>query len=66
MDVRGLEWQKKTLEKNYNKLLDPENVGHLTEEGKLLCQQLDINPHDIMIRPFEYFKKNDGEPDEVV
>ena len=67
MDVRNLENNKKTLEKNYNKLLDTESrEPQLTQEGLMLCQQLDINPTDIYIRTLEYFKKNDGEPDEVV
>jgi len=59
------EFQKKQLEKVYNKIYEGTELT-LTEEGALVCSQLDINPADLLIRNFDYFKKNDNEPDEVV
>lgn len=59
------EFQKKQLEKIYNRIFEgPEPT--LTEEGRELCSQLDINPADLLIKNIDYFKKTDGEPDEVV
>jgi hypothetical protein len=59
------EFQKKQLEKIYNKLFEgPEPT--LTEEGRIVLMQLDINPTDLHIRNFDFFKKNEPEPEEVV
>lgn len=57
--------KKNQLEKIYNKIHEGSD-NTLTEEGRMLCMQLDINPADLVIHNYEHFKKNDNEPDEVV
>lgn len=59
------ELQKKQLEKVYNKIYEGSEPT-LTEDGRIACIQLDINPQDLLIKNFDFFKKNDAEPDEVV
>jgi hypothetical protein len=58
--------QKKQLEKVYAKIYEGTEAT-LTEEGGLICVQLEINSTDLLIRNFDYFKKlGENEPDEVV
>ena len=67
MDVKMIEMQKKQLEKIYNKIYEgTASEPILTEDGRIACNQLDINPADLIVRNFDYFKKGEGEHDEVV
>ena len=59
------ELQKKQLEKVYTKMFEGSD-GSLTEEGRNVCMQLDINPQDLVIMHFDDFKHSEAEPEEVV
>lgn len=61
MEFKPNEYQKKVLEKFYQRIFDQDE---LTEEGGNLCAQANINPDDIIIKTHDDFK-NKNEDDEV-
>ncbi len=55
--------QKKLLEKVYQRILD--QGERLTEEGKSLCREADINPQDLVVRTREHFLEQVGGIEEI-
>ena len=56
MDVKLGDLQKKQLEKIYNKVYEGNATDpQLTDEGRQICVQLNINPEDLRIYNQENF-----------
>ena len=67
MEMRLSDQQKKILEKVYNKVFEGSaDEPSLTDEGRMLCKKLNINPDDIKIWAKADFRQAETDVDEVI